>query len=1504
MAQDTVTLSQRKSEIPLLGTPRLLHWEDRFRMGFASIDEAHRDLFCSFNRLVEVQCDHEWRGEILRAFDELASRAFEHFAIEQILLDEASHKEGSESWNQCAHRSFLHFVEVTRALFEERRLGMVQGVTSYLGQWILFHVLDCGLHQCSKQNPPLQRARDAASVGTASGETQEGYDGRNVYDSFGNLMLGWIATAHTLELELQRANEADVRASRLRDFHVLLAHANQAVAEAEDEQELFERICQLASQCGGVVLAYIGRPDERGAFQFLCSAGPARGYLDGNLISIDPGIPEGLGSAGRAWREQRAYFNVGFTSTPFLLPWRERALRYGLEASASLPIKQEGSISAMMGIYAREEGLFDDVLQSVLVELAENVSRGLDRLALMRRERESHQFTSKLLDSLNVGVCVVTHPEGGIELANAYFRELIGSQDGRSKLPTRLSSLVDDCKDLDRLQECGAIAWQAGRGAIRDIQMNRLSGEVWHADLSAIRLESEAARPRILWTLLDVSERQEKEAAIQKLSKIRATLLGNTVAGIDLVRYPDRVIVEVNQGFLDILGYASAEEIVGKKTSELYFREDESDRMAQLAARILADDSGELRDVCIRRRDGSEAYVDVYGRRLEDSCPDQPVIIYTSVEVTERRRLTLELTRQAQVDPLTGLPNRRALEQHLSRAIHRASRHNTVCAVGVIDLDDFKPINDEFGHETGDELLVQIGHRLRAATRTSDFIARFGGDEFIIVIDDLEESITLEQLEPLLDRLHSPLVEPFEIGKGHSVRIDMSMGVALFPIDAEEPDALLRLADAAMYQAKAQRKDRKQWWCLRPIDGASITRGQYVEPFGPEAHGLLDRLSKYLKSASAEFVQMFYTTIESDPETEAILRNLGEVEYQKLQRSHQGYFEFLLSPEARIEEIQFRAKKMGAAHALTGMGSAWMGQTTILYRDLVHRQLSRVPHALGDRHRAAKIFDARLDVHSKALIAGMTDVEEAYSLYLSRPLAKEGSSWASVCQDELDSIGKLPGIVACELLRPDANAMFSVEFSAGSKAAAVCEIARHPDLQPRLDTRHPAGKGYIPLAWRTEKIQRADSYAQDPRTVLWRTDFSNLGVRSLVAIPLGETSRTEFVLCLQGAYPGQFSSSWMQTFLSSLQNRWYHLASLVRPNKIHVSQDEAASYRQLLYSGGLSLHVQPIVDLRTGKVDRAEALARLVALDGRVVPPSQFLPAFRDSDLDALFRAGLEQGLEHLRSWEDKGLVIGLSINLLPSTMVHPDCARWIEETLRRFEVRPERVTMEMLESQQFEENLKDEAMGRLVRTGVKLAVDDLGSGYSNFQRLANCTYDVVKVDQALIREMPRDPLRTLSLIRTIRQMGGDLDLQVVVEGLETPALIEAACLLGTPYGQGYGISKPMPAEEFPAWCAHYSYEGWDGHQLKSFLGALTYHWLLVHQATKIHELPLDQCLLTDFLRSRGLEMSEAARLHERVHSQRGCEDESRTFEREFTQWLIRQSQQEAEEYRAGGSCY
>ncbi|MEM8948457.1 MAG: EAL domain-containing protein [Pseudomonadota bacterium] len=171
----------------------------------------------------------------------------------------------------------------------------------------------------------------------------------------------------------------------------------------------------------------------------------------------------------------------------------------------------------------------------------------------------------------------------------------------------------------------------------------------------------------------------------------------------------------------------------------------------------------------------------------------------SSLKAAERRLLKLALT-----DPLTGLPNRRGLIEHLGRVIHRqvATTERAKTAVLFIDLDNFKWINDSYGHEAGDSLLVEVGERLRLCVRVNDFIARLGGDEFAIVCHRLESP---EKAEKVADRIIEKLKLPFEhgIAKGH---VNASVGIAYLTPDLDGPDSVLRQADLAMYQAKQSGK--------------------------------------------------------------------------------------------------------------------------------------------------------------------------------------------------------------------------------------------------------------------------------------------------------------------------------------------------------------------------------------------------------------------------------------------------------------------------------------------------------------------------------------------------------------------------------------------------------------------------------------------------------------------------------------------------------------------------
>lgn len=163
------------------------------------------------------------------------------------------------------------------------------------------------------------------------------------------------------------------------------------------------------------------------------------------------------------------------------------------------------------------------------------------------------------------------------------------------------------------------------------------------------------------------------------------------------------------------------------------------------------------------------------------------------------------LSEQAMRDPLTGLANRTALQQHLTQALSRNQRRQELLAVMLIDLDGFKPINDQYGHGLGDRVLAEVAQRLNLFKRESDLAARLGGDEFVMACENVHCAEAVQQLaERLLDRLNQPLTL-----EGHTVHVAASIGIALSR-DEDDTTTLIRRADAAMYQAKAAGRNRTQ----------------------------------------------------------------------------------------------------------------------------------------------------------------------------------------------------------------------------------------------------------------------------------------------------------------------------------------------------------------------------------------------------------------------------------------------------------------------------------------------------------------------------------------------------------------------------------------------------------------------------------------------------------------------------------------------------------------------
>ncbi|MHB1495211.1 MAG: putative bifunctional diguanylate cyclase/phosphodiesterase, partial [Acidithiobacillus sp.] len=230
-----------------------------------------------------------------------------------------------------------------------------------------------------------------------------------------------------------------------------------------------------------------------------------------------------------------------------------------------------------------------------------------------------------------------------------------------------------------------------------------------------------------------------------------------------------------------------------------------------------------------RRLDGEIIYMDLSSQRLGETDGVQRILC-TYVDVTERHRLMDELTQQALLDTLTGLPNRRALDAEMGKALARSDRQEWLLAVGFLDLDAFKPVNDAYGHDAGDDLLKEMARRLQDAVRLTDIVARMGGDEFVLLLEGLRG---VDELDQVLARLQAAIAQPFTI-KGKEISIQASLGLTIYPFDEGDADLLLRHADQAMYAAKARPagcspgRASEGWVQLYRPDLGTITMGDEV----------------------------------------------------------------------------------------------------------------------------------------------------------------------------------------------------------------------------------------------------------------------------------------------------------------------------------------------------------------------------------------------------------------------------------------------------------------------------------------------------------------------------------------------------------------------------------------------------------------------------------------------------------------------------------------------------
>lgn len=262
------------------------------------------------------------------------------------------------------------------------------------------------------------------------------------------------------------------------------------------------------------------------------------------------------------------------------------------------------------------------------------------------------------------------------------------------------------------------------------------------------------------------------------------------------------IIVDINPAYSEITGY-SREEIIGQNPSFVSSGRQSSEFYSNMWTQLL--EQGYWKGEVWNRKKNGELFAELLSiSSLHDTSDETINYVGIFSDITQSKNHQEELNHMAHYDLLTGLPNRALFADRFQQAIAHSKRCQTQLAVCFIDLDNFKPINDNFGHSAGDQLLIEVAKRITACIREEDTISRQGGDEFTLLLNDID---TAEESLQTLKRIHQSLAQPYAIGnKLHY--ITASSGATLYPQDDADIDTLLRHADQAMYQAKLSGKNR------------------------------------------------------------------------------------------------------------------------------------------------------------------------------------------------------------------------------------------------------------------------------------------------------------------------------------------------------------------------------------------------------------------------------------------------------------------------------------------------------------------------------------------------------------------------------------------------------------------------------------------------------------------------------------------------------------------------
>ncbi|WP_213994757.1 EAL domain-containing protein [Arsukibacterium sp.] len=706
--------------------------------------------------------------------------------------------------------------------------------------------------------------------------------------------------------------------------------------------DILNRICQMAEQQSSMVRATVMLKQHDVLY---LEAAPSLSVAYKTAIRHLP-IADNVASCGTA-AYQKSLVLVNDIATDDR--WRELApvaLADGMLACWSMPmISAQDEVLGTIDLYCSEARAASKEELELMLNCSRFAAVALERSVHKRQLQQSDQryhslfhFNPEPVYVINPEGCFVDMNEAGCQMLESDITDITGMHFDKVILPEHLPQVEQYFANV-----------LAGNAERFEASIINVTGQQIELYISLVPNWQDGQVAEVIGMSKDITQRLKAEQQLRLFKRaVDATSNGITIA--DLTK-PDQPVSYVNAAFEKLTGY-NAEEIIGRNCRILQGAEPDAVAVNQIRRAI------EERQECSvvlknYRKDNSLFWNQLFLAPVPNEYGDITHYIGVQTDVTPQKKFEQELAYNASHDLLTGLPNRALLQDRLAQSCQVGLRREQHVAVLFIDLDGFKAINDSLGHMTGDEVLRQISQRITSCIRPGDTLARIGGDEFVLLLTELNATDVQGEVNAVAERILVAVAGPLTVS-GKELHISASIGISTTARQLTEPMQLVQQADLAMYKAKQLGRNNYQWYSSE-LDSATAQQ--------------LDLRAQLKKAIANEEFELYY-----QPQIDAVSGDI--VGLEALLRWPHPTLGFI-SPDEFIPLAEYSGE-------IVPLGKWVINKASQYNKSLMERGIATVVMAVNvssiQFSRVSFVTDLRQSIEATGLAANWFEIELTESL--------------------------------------------------------------------------------------------------------------------------------------------------------------------------------------------------------------------------------------------------------------------------------------------------------------------------------------------------------------------------------------------------------------------------------------------------------------------------------------------------------------------------------------------